>query len=132
MLGAETNALQKALGVSGRGVVEVWLIIMEESFLPAFAPSLLAAAVTTLGIVALRRYENWAHNNATYFVCFAAGVLIAVSFLHIVPTSQTMNSQAPIGPRNDAGLMSAPPAICPPEFSVVIRSPGRTGPSPDA
>jgi zinc transporter ZupT len=69
---------------------------MEQSFLPAFIASLLAAAVTTLGIVAIRRYENWAHNNATYFVCFAAGVLIAVSFLHIVPTSQAMNPQAPI------------------------------------
>jgi zinc transporter ZupT len=68
---------------------------MEQSFLPAFAASLAAAAVTTIGIIAIRRYESWARHNATYFVCFAAGVLIAVSFLHIMPTSQAMNPQAP-------------------------------------
>lgn len=69
---------------------------MEQSFLPALGASVAAAAVTTLGIIAIRRYKSWAHHNATYFVCFAAGVLIAVSFLHIVPTSQAMNPQAPV------------------------------------
>lgn len=69
---------------------------MEQSFLPALGASVAATAVTTLGIIAIRRYKSWAHHNATYFVCFAAGVLIAVSFLHIVPTSQAMNPQAPV------------------------------------
>jgi zinc transporter ZupT len=69
---------------------------MEQNLWTAFAASLLAAVVTTGGIVAIRRYEAWARQNTTYFACFAAGVLIAVSFLHIVPTSFAMSAQAPI------------------------------------
>lgn len=68
---------------------------MEQSFWAAFAASLMAGAVTTIGIFAIRRFEAWAYNNTTYFICFAGGVLIAVSFLHIVPTSFTMNPEAP-------------------------------------
>jgi len=69
---------------------------MEPNFWTAFAASLLAAAVTTGGIIAIRRHEAWARQNTTYFACFAAGVLIAVSFLHIVPKSFAMNLQAPV------------------------------------
>jgi zinc and cadmium transporter len=69
---------------------------MEQSFWTAFTVSLLACAVTTSGIFAIRRFEAWARQNTTYFACFAAGVLIAVSFLHIVPTSFAMSPQAPM------------------------------------
>lgn len=62
----------------------------------AFLASVIAGAVTTAGIFAIRRFEEWARQNVTYFACFAAGVLISVSFLHIVPTALAMNSQAPI------------------------------------
>jgi hypothetical protein len=60
---------------------------MEQSFWTVFAASLFACAVTTSGIFAIRRYEGWARQNVTYFACFAAGVLIAISFVHIIPTS---------------------------------------------
>lgn len=69
---------------------------MEHDFWMAFAASLVAGAVTTGGIFVIRRFESWARDNATYFACFAAGVLIAVSFLHIVPRSFAMNPQAPV------------------------------------
>jgi zinc and cadmium transporter len=69
---------------------------MEPGFLSAVAMSLAAAGVTTSGIYAIRRFEPWARQNATYFACFAAGVLIAVSFLHIVPTSFAMSPHAPV------------------------------------
>ena len=69
---------------------------MEQNFWTAFAASLLAGAVTTSGIIAIRRFEPWARQNVTYFACFAAGVLIAVSFLHIIPTSFVMSRQAPM------------------------------------
>jgi len=68
---------------------------MEQSIWAALAASLAAAAVTTAGILAIRRHEAWTRRNTTYFACFAAGVLIAVSFLHIVPKSFAMNPQAP-------------------------------------
>jgi zinc transporter ZupT len=69
---------------------------MEQNFWTAFAASLIAGAVTTSGIFAIRRFEVWARQNITYFACFAAGVLIAVSFLHIIPASLAMSSQAPM------------------------------------
>ena len=68
---------------------------MEQNIWIAAAASLLAAAVTTSGIFAIRRHEKWARQNTTYFACFAAGVLIAVSFLLILPKSFAMSSQAP-------------------------------------
>jgi zinc transporter ZupT len=69
---------------------------MAQDFWTAFAASLIAALVTTGGIFAIRHLESWARRNAMYFACFAAGVLIAVSFLHIVPTAFAMSQQAPV------------------------------------
>lgn len=57
--------------------------------------TLAAAAVTALGIYVIRRFERWALANGTYFVCFAAGVLIGASFLHIIPRSFSLNAAAP-------------------------------------
>lgn len=68
---------------------------MQQNFWMAFAASVIAAIVTTSGILAIRHFEGWARRNVTYFACFAAGVLISVSFLRIAPTSFVMNSQAP-------------------------------------
>ena len=68
---------------------------MDQGFGIPFAASVLAGVVTTAGILSIRRFEAWARENTTYFACFAAGVLIAVSFLHIVPKSFAMNEKAP-------------------------------------
>jgi zinc transporter ZupT len=69
---------------------------MEHLFWPPFIASLLAMIVTSVGIAIIRRYEVWGRNNTIYFICFAAGVLISVSFLHIIPKSFEMNSHAPV------------------------------------
>jgi len=68
---------------------------MENTFWTAFTASLLAALVTAVGIYVIRRFERWGRENRIYFVCFAAGVLISVSFLHIIPKSFSMNPHAP-------------------------------------
>lgn len=57
--------------------------------------SLLACAVTTAGILVISRYEKWGLENSVYFMSFAAGVLVSVSFLHIIPKSIAMNAKAP-------------------------------------
>lgn len=57
--------------------------------------SLLAGLVTTAGILVVMRYKEWGRSNSTYFACFAAGVLISVSFLHLIPESLALTSQAP-------------------------------------
>jgi zinc transporter ZupT len=68
---------------------------MSDLWVP-FCASLLAALVTTIGIYVIRHFEGWGRRNSTYFACFAAGVLISVSFLHIVPKSLGMNERAPL------------------------------------
>ena len=68
---------------------------MESTFWTAFAASVLAALVTATGIYTIRHFEAWGRKYNIYFVCFAAGVLIAVSFLHIIPKSFEMSLHAP-------------------------------------
>ena len=58
--------------------------------------SVLACLVTTIGIYIISRYEVWGNQNIVYFISFAAGVLISVSFIHIIPKSIEMNRKAPI------------------------------------
>lgn len=69
---------------------------MEHRFWIALTASLMAASFTAAGIATIRRFEKWAQRNSAYFVCFAAGVLIAASFLHIIPKSIEMNARAPV------------------------------------
>ena len=68
---------------------------MENTFWTALGASSLAALVTTIGIYVIRRFERWGRENTIYFICFAAGVLISVSFLHIIPKAFSMNAHAP-------------------------------------
>ncbi len=58
--------------------------------------SSLACIVTTIGIYVIRKYEQWGRENTAYFMSFAAGVLISVSFIHIIPKSFTMKDSAPL------------------------------------
>lgn len=58
--------------------------------------SIIACFVTTAGILVVRHFENWGRRNSTYFACFAAGVLISVSFLHLVPESLELTTDAPV------------------------------------
>ena len=68
---------------------------MGNSFWTALGASSLAALVTSMGIYVIRRFEQWGRKNTIYFICFAAGVLISVSFLHIIPIAGSMNPSAP-------------------------------------
>jgi len=69
---------------------------MDNTFWTALGASLMAALVTAIGIYTIRHFEAWGRKYSIYFVCFAAGVLISVSFLHIIPKSFQMNAHAPI------------------------------------
>ncbi len=69
---------------------------MENTFWTALATSSAAAVVTSAGIYTIRRFSDWGRRNITYFMCFAAGVLISASFLHIIPKSFSMNPNASI------------------------------------
>jgi zinc and cadmium transporter len=69
---------------------------MENTFWTALGASASAAIVTTVGIYVIRRFDRWGRKNTIYFICFAAGVLISVSFLHIIPKAFSLNAHAPI------------------------------------
>ncbi|MCB1986380.1 MAG: ZIP family metal transporter [Burkholderiales bacterium] len=69
---------------------------MENTFWTAFGASTLAALVTAIGIYTIRYFEAWGKRYSIYFVCFAAGVLISVSFLHIIPKAFEMSANAPV------------------------------------
>ena len=43
--------------------------------------AILAAIINGLGIFILYRYRNWAIQFKPYFICFAAGVLIATPLM---------------------------------------------------
>jgi len=68
---------------------------MENTFWTALLASVAAATVTSCGIYVIRRFETWGRRNTAYFMCFAAGVLVSASFLHMVPTALAMNARAP-------------------------------------
>ena len=68
---------------------------MRNVFLAVMLASILACVVTTMGIYAISKFEPWGRRNTVYFMSFAAGVLVSVSFMHIIPRSFEMHSQAP-------------------------------------
>lgn len=51
--------------------------------------------LTTAGLIIIRRYEAWGRANTYYFACFAAGFLVAVSFLHLVPEALSLVASTP-------------------------------------
>ncbi len=68
---------------------------MGNTFWTPIGASLLAAATTTAGLLTVRRFKDWALRNTVHFASFAAGVLLAVSLLHLVPGSLVMSGTAP-------------------------------------
>ncbi len=69
---------------------------MIESFWSVLIVSNIAALVTTIGIFVINKFKKTGLKNVAYFMCFAAGVLITVSFMHILPESFELSKQAPI------------------------------------
>ena len=70
--------------------------MLNSTFGAVISASFLACVVTTIGIYVISKYERWAREHSTYFMCFAAGVLISVSFMHIIPKAFGMNGAAPM------------------------------------
>jgi len=70
--------------------------MLVNTFAAVILASFLACGVTTIGIYVISRYEQWGREHSAYFMSFAAGVLISVSFVHIIPKSFQMNGMAPV------------------------------------
>ncbi|MEZ4599533.1 MAG: ZIP family metal transporter [Syntrophotaleaceae bacterium] len=69
---------------------------MDKTFWTAMGASIAAATVTALGIWTVRHFEEWGRRYSIYIICFAAGVLISVSFLHIIPEAFELNAGGPV------------------------------------
>ncbi|MDO9085147.1 MAG: ZIP family metal transporter [Anaerolineaceae bacterium] len=66
------------------------------TFWAVLLASLLACLVTSIGIYVIFKHKRWGNKNVAYFISFSAGVLISVSFIHIIPKSISMNQNAPV------------------------------------
>jgi zinc and cadmium transporter len=58
--------------------------------------ALLGATITTIGIYTINKFSSWGKKNIIYFITFAAGLLISVSLMHLVPESIEMSPRAPM------------------------------------
>lgn len=71
-------------------------MIIDNTFWAILLASGLACLVTTAGIYVIIRFAEWGNRNVAHFMAFAAGVLLTVSLLHILPEAYEMNSLAPV------------------------------------
>ena len=65
-------------------------------YLKVMLASALAGTFTTIGIYVINHFEYWGRQNMIHFKSFAAGVLLSVTFIHIISKSITMSQNAPI------------------------------------
>jgi zinc transporter ZupT len=72
------------------------MFMFTDGFVAVILASFLACVVTTIGIYVISKYERRGKEHSAYFMSFAAGVLISVSFMHIIPKSFQMNDAAPV------------------------------------
>lgn len=70
---------------------------MSSQFLITLFYSFLAAGATLLGIYLVLGQKKWAQENSIYLISFAAGVLLAVTFLNLIPKAQELAPQALLG-----------------------------------
>jgi len=56
--------------------------------------AILAAIVNSLGIFILFKFKSWAEKAKTYFMCFAAGVLISTPLMLALPQAIQKNFYA--------------------------------------
>jgi zinc and cadmium transporter len=70
--------------------------MLTSTFAAVMLASSLSGVVTALGIFAVSRYRQIADRYSTYVMSFAAGVLISVSFMHIIPESLEADAASPV------------------------------------
>lgn len=57
--------------------------------------SLIAGAATLLGTLLIFSYENFTKRNSFYFISLAAGIMLATSFLHLIPEAIEISANVP-------------------------------------
>ncbi|MFA5780057.1 MAG: ZIP family metal transporter [Elusimicrobiota bacterium] len=57
--------------------------------------SLIAGAATIVGTLLIFYYEDYAKKNSVYFISFAAGIMLATSFFHLIPEAIEISANVP-------------------------------------
>lgn len=57
--------------------------------------SLIAAAATIAGTLLIFYYEDFTRRHSVYFISFAAGIMLATSFFHLMPEAEEISSNVP-------------------------------------
>jgi len=63
--------------------------------LSAIFYSLIAGAATLIGTLLIFYYEDYAKRNSVYFISFAAGIMLATSFFHLIPEAIEISANIP-------------------------------------
>ncbi len=58
---------------------------MSDTFVWVAVFAILSAVINAAGIFAIIKYKKWAEKIKTYFICFAAGVLISTPLMLALP-----------------------------------------------
>ncbi len=66
----------------------------ETTFLWIAGFAFLATLVNGIGILAIYKYQAWAEKTKTYFMCFAAGMLVSSSLMLTLPKAAQSNAYA--------------------------------------
>jgi len=56
--------------------------------------SIVAAAVSTVGLLSMAALGDWSRRNSTYFSAFAIGVLLIAVFFHLIPQALSFDTSA--------------------------------------
>ncbi|NLT41462.1 MAG: ZIP family metal transporter [Anaerolineae bacterium] len=68
--------------------------MLSDPFMPLAIAAALAFLACTVGIWIVSRYGHWARSNSVYLAAFAAGALLTVSSLHLVPEALELSHDA--------------------------------------
>jgi ZIP family zinc transporter/zinc and cadmium transporter len=69
-------------------------LVVEEGL--AVASSLFAGFAAMVGTLIIWKYKEWGTRNIVYLMSFAAGLLLTISIVHIVPEAIEKNVNAPL------------------------------------
>ena len=58
------------------------------------AYSFMAAGAMLLGAIIVLRFHKWAHKNSLLLISFAAGIMLAIAFAHLIPESFEMGGHS--------------------------------------
>jgi zinc transporter ZupT len=70
------------------------LVFGDNEFDRGLIASIIAAGMSTLGLLSMLAVGDWGRRNSAYFSAFAVGLLIVAVFFHLMPEALTVDKEA--------------------------------------